>query len=144
MSSVWPSGHREDLALLQPCADHSLSVALWLTRRWDHMTSLVWNSSEAKGSWSPSPLIVTRDSFSIWAWARIQTARSTAYFNGCLYTFLIYHYITIYVWVPHFYYLSPLVDCWSSVSLMRIIYKFCNVCPFDYTAFAVSGKVGIL
>ena len=24
-----------------------------------------------------------------------------------------------------------------------IIYKFLNVCPFDYTAFAVSGKVGI-
>ena len=37
-SSVWPSNHWEDylcLALLQPwpCADHSLSVSLWLTRR---------------------------------------------------------------------------------------------------------------
>ena len=25
----------------------------------------------------------------------------------------------------------------------RIIYKFLKVCPFDYTAFAVNGKVGI-
>ena len=29
----------------------------------------------------------------------------------------------------------------SSVSIRRIIYKFLNVCPFDYTAVAVSGKV---
>ena len=45
-----------------------------------------------------------------------------------------------YVCVPHFYYLSALVS-WSSVSIRRIIYKFINLCPFDYTAVAVSGKV---
>ena len=56
--------------------------------------------------------------------------------------FLIYFYITIYVYVPHFYDLSALVGCWSSVSIRRIIYKFLNVCPFDCTAVAVSGKVG--
>ena len=43
--------------------------------------------------------------------------------------------------VTHFYDLSGLVGCWSSVSIRRIIYKFLNVCPFDYTAVAVSGKV---
>ena len=32
---------------------------------------------------------------------------------------------------------------WSSAFIRRIIYKFLNVCPFDYTAFAVSGMVGI-
>ena len=53
----------------------------------------------------------------------------------------IYFYITIYVCVSHFYYLSALVGCWSSVSIMRIIYKFLKVCPFDCTAVAVSGKV---
>ena len=37
--------------------------------------------------------------------------------------------------------LSAMVGCWSSVSMRRIIYKFLNVCPFDYTAVAVSGKV---
>ena len=47
----------------------------------------------------------------------------------------------MYVCVPHFYDLSGLVDCWSSVSIRRIIYKFLNVCPFYYTAVAVSGKV---
>ena len=25
----------------------------------------------------------------------------------------------------------------------KVFYNFLNVCPFDYTAFAVSGKVGI-
>ena len=55
--------------------------------------------------------------------------------------FLIYHYITIYVCVPHFYDLSALDGCWSSVSIRRIFYKFLDVCPFDYTAVAVSGKV---
>ena len=38
--------------------------------------------------------------------------------------FFIYFYITIYVCVPHFYYLSALVGCWSSVSIRRIIYNF--------------------
>ena len=48
--------------------------------------------------------------------------------------------ITIYVRVSHFYDLSALVGCWSSVSIKRIIYKFLNVfCVF--TAVAVSGKV---
>ena len=41
-----------------------------------------------------------------------------------------------------FYDLSTLVGCWSSVYIRRIIYTFLNVCPVDYTAFAVSGKVG--
>ena len=37
----------------------------------------------ATGSWSPSLLIVSLDTFSFWTWARLQTTRSTAYFNGC-------------------------------------------------------------
>ena len=44
--------------------------------------------------------------------------------------------------IPHFYDLSALVGCCSSVSIRRNIYKFLNVCPFDYTAVSVSGKVG--
>ena len=48
---------------------------------------LVKRCARATGSWSPSPLIVSRDSFSLWTWARVQTARSTAYFNGCPYIF---------------------------------------------------------
>ena len=42
-----------------------------------------------------------------------------------------------------FYGLSALVDCWSLAFIRRIIYIFLNVSPFDCTAFAVSGKVGI-
>ena len=47
-----------------------------------------------------------------------------------IFDILLYYYIC-------FYDLSALVGCWSSVSIRRIIYKFLNVCPFDYTA----GKV---
>ena len=32
--------------------------------------------------------------------------------------------------------------CWFVVYIRRFIYKFLNVCPFDYTAVAGSGKVG--
>ena len=53
-----------------------------------------------------------------------------------------YTIILLYMFVYHILYdLSALVGCWSSVSIRRIIYKFLNVCPFDYTAVAVSGKV---
>ena len=87
------------------------------------------------------PLIVSRDSFSLWTWAHVQTVRSTAFFNGRHYIFLIYFYtsITIHICVPHFYDPSTLVGCWSSVYIRRIIYKCLNVCHFDYTAVAVSG-----
>ena len=57
-------------------------------------------------------------------------------------TIYIYIYITMHVYVPHFYDLSTLVGCWSPVYKRRIIYTFLNVCPFYYTAFVVSGKVG--
>ena len=50
-------------------------------------------------------------------------------------------FFSLYVCVIHFYDLSGLVGCWSSVSIRRIIYKILNGCPFDYTAVAVSGKV---
>ena len=46
------------------------------------------------------------------------------------------------VCVPHFYDLSALVGCWSSVFIKMIIYTFLNVCPFDYMVVAVNGKVG--
>ena len=72
----------------------------------------------------------------------VQTAGSIAYFNEFHYIFLIYHYTTIYVCVQHFYELFALVCCWSSVSIRRTIYKCLNVCPFDNTAFVVSGKDG--
>ena len=40
-----------------------------------------------------------------------------------------------------FYDLSTWDGCWFGVYIMRFIYKL-NVCPFDYTAVAGSGKVG--
>ena len=37
---------------------------------------------------------------------------------------------------------SPLGVAVGLLFIRRFIYKFFNVCPFDYTAVAVSGKVG--
>ena len=34
------------------------------------------------------------------------------------------------------------VSCWFVVYTRMFIYNFLNVCPFDYTAVAGSGKVG--
>ena len=62
--------------------------------------------------------------------------------GGCHYIFLIYCFLSPYM-CNNFYGLSTSVGCWSSAFTRRIIYKFLNVCPFDYTAFAVSGTVGI-
>ena len=62
----------------------------------------------------------------------------------CLYIFLIYCFYHLTCLCNDFYGFSALVGCWSSAFIRRIIYKFSNVSSFDYTAFAVSGKVGIL
>ena len=75
-SSVWPSDHREDY---RSCAWPFYSLVQIIPKA----TGLGWTSSEATlGSWSPSPLIVSRESFSLWTWAGIQTALNTVYFNG--------------------------------------------------------------
>ena len=61
-----------------------------------------------------------------------------------LYIFLLY-YTSIYhlcFTCIDFYDLSAWGGCWFVVYIRRFIYKFLNVCPFDYTAVAVSGKVG--
>ena len=145
----WPMAHNDPVRtiglVLGPCTAlyRSFLKRCTLTRRLGLYDGPCLNLLRDDRSWSPSPLILSRDSFSLWTRARVQTARSTAYFNGCPYIFLndILFYITIYVCVPHFYDLSALVGCWSSVYIRRIIYKFLNVCPFDYTAVAVSGKV---
>ena len=67
-----------------------------------------------------------------------------AYSSWCLLIYILIYcfYHLTYLW-NNFYGLSALVGCWSSAFIRRIIYKLLNVCPFDYTAFVVSGKVGI-
>ena len=54
-----------------------------------------------------------------------------------LYIFLLY-----YINYLCFTFISALGGCWFVVYIRRLIYKFLNVCPFDYTAVAGSGKVG--
>ena len=63
--------------------------------------------------------------------------------GGCLYIFLIYCFYHFTYLCNNFNGLFASVGCWSSAFKRRIIYEFLNVCHFDYTAFAVSGKVGI-
>ena len=79
------------------------------------MTGLVQTSSEEAIPWSSSRLIVSRDSFSLWTWARVQTARSIAYSNGCRYIFLLQCFNNHICLCLHFYDLSACssVDTWS-------------------------------
>ena len=63
--------------------------------------------------------------------------------GGCLYIFLIYCFYRLTCLWNNFSGLSVLVGCWSSAFIRRMIYTFLNVCHFNYTAFSVSGKVGI-
>ena len=55
--------------------------------------------------------------------------------------FDIYYLLTMCLCID-FYDLSTWCGCWFVVYIRRFIYKFLNVCPFDYTAVAGSGKVG--
>ena len=57
-----------------------------------------------------------------------------------IFDILFYHLTCL---CNHFYGLSASVGYWFSAIIRRFIYKFLNVCPFDYTAFVVSGKIGI-
>ena len=60
-----------------------------------------------------------------------------------LYIFLLYMYYIHHLCFTciDFYDLSAWGGCWFVVYIRRFIYKFLNVCPFDYMAVVVSGKV---
>ena len=59
-----------------------------------------------------------------------------------LYIFLLYYIYYLCFTCTDFYDLSAWGGCWFVVYIRRFIYKFLNVCPFDYTAVAGNGKVG--
>ena len=69
---------------------------------------------------------------------RLHVAQPTLMDVTGYFCILLYYYACL---CSHFYDLSALVGCWSLESIRRIIYMFLNVCPFEYTAFVVSGKV---
>ena len=98
------------------------------------MMGLVQTSSEATSSWSSSPLIVSRDSFSYQTWARFQAGGAWPALFECHYIYFCYIIFIIYALRVSIFITSPL---WVAVGLL-----FLNACPFDYTAVAGSGKVG--
>ena len=59
------------------------------------------------------------------------------------YIFLIYNFYYLCCTCIDFYDLGVWGGCWFVFYIRRFIYKFLNVCPFDYTAVAINGKVGI-
>ena len=72
----------------------------------------------------------------LWTWARVQTARSIAYFNGCPYIFdiLLYYYIclcTTFLW--------PLRFCWL---LVLSLYKEDYLQIFKCVSFWLHGCCG--
>ena len=58
-----------------------------------------------------------------------------------LYLFLLYYIYHLCFTCIDFYDLSACGGCWFVVYIRSFIYKFLNVCPFDYTAVAGSRKV---
>ena len=122
----------------------ALLVEYWCVTR-QRMAEVSWSAIRERsyyliielGSWSPSPLIVSRDSFSLWTWARVQTARSTAYFNGCPYIFdilALYYYIclcTTFLW--------PLCFGWL---LVLSLYKEDYLQIFKCVSFWLHGCCG--
>ena len=56
--------------------------------------------------------------------------------------FLIYTIYSLCCLCIDFYDISAWSGCWFDVYIRRFIYKFLNVCPFDYMAVGGSGKVG--
>ena len=107
------------------------------------MTGLVQTSSEATRSWSSSPLIVSRTPAAIrpeLAFSRAE--HSLPYSDVTLYIFLLYHIYHLCFTCIDFYDLSAGGGWWFVVYIRRFIFKFLNMCPFDYTAVAGNGKVG--
>ena len=104
------------------------------------MTGLVQTFSEATRSWYSSPLIVSRDSIRP-ELAFSQAEHSLPYSDVTIYIFCNIIFI-IYALRVSIYDLSAWGGCLFVVYIRRFIYKFLNVCPFDYTAVAGSGKVG--
>ena len=77
------------------------------------------DSSEAMGSWSPSPLIVGRVSFGLWTWARVQlrVPRPALMDVPMCFWYTIIH-VLLFTCVYHIFITSPL--CWLLVlSLYR-------------------------
>ena len=63
-----------------------------------------------------------------------------------LYIFLLYniYHLCFTCTCIDLYDLSAWGGCWFVVYIRRFIFKFLNVCPFDYTAVAGSRKVGLV
>ena len=59
-----------------------------------------------------------------------------------LHIFLLYFFYNLCFTCINFYDLYAWGGCWFVDYIRRFIYKFLNLCPFDYTAVAGSGKVG--
>ena len=64
--------------------------------------------------------------------------------------FLIYYYITMHVCLPHYYDLSTLVGCWSSVYIRIFkcvsfwLHGFCGKMEFRYSLSGLTTPVGWL
>ena len=66
---------------------------------------------------------------------------SLPYSDVTIYIFMLYYINHLCFTCIDFYDLSAWGGCWFFVYIRRSIYNFLNVCPFDYTVVAGSGKV---
>ena len=108
------------------------------------MTGLVQTSSEATRSWfHPLWLLVGTTSVIRPELASRRAEHSLPYSDvTIIYIFLLYNIYHLCFTCIDFYDLSAWGGCLFVVDIRRFIYKFLNMCPFDYTAVAGSGNVG--
>ena len=144
-SNIWPGAYRH-----WDTKRHGRTCKKGARYRRRQRGKSLWqsrNKLSISNSWGKRMIIVPSDCQSRLRQSLDQNSlpdeQSIAYYGGCLYIFLINCFYHLTCLCNNFYGLSALVGCWSLVFIRRIIYKFLNVCPFDYTGFAVSGKVGI-
>ena len=106
------------------------------------MTGLVQTSAEAtRPDLRPLWLLVGTPSAIGPELAFSRAEHSLPYSDVTIYIFAI-SYLSSMLYVYRFLWPLRLGGCCFDVYIRRFIYKFLNVCPFDYTAVAGSGKVG--
>ena len=148
-SKVWPSDHREKICLVLGPSTALYRSFLKHSTLTNKAVGTIWRASskhpQRRQCPDPGPiwlLVGTPSAVGPELAYRLRVPQASLMDIPRYFWYIILLYMFVYHSAQQFYDLSALVGCWSSVSIRRIIYKFLNVCPFDFTDVAVSGKVG--
>ena len=132
MTTVWPIDHREDY---ESCA--------WPLYSLVHTYRLGLYDGPCPSLLRGDKVLIFVPSDCLSGLSSLSAGRSIACpIRMSLYIFLLYYIYHLCFTCIDFYDLSAWDGCWFVVYIRKFIYKLLNLCPFDYTAVAGSGKVG--